>query len=255
MKPEHLTAPLTSRRILLKKIFRPAKFQRMDELSLKGAEAILFDMEGTLVDFQWDLDGAVRDTLEMLNASGFPVERLREKEYSALMTEAMKIAPEVGQSPGRVREKIGAIYDRYDEDAFSRWTLRPGARDFLNALKDERIKAGLVSNVGRKAVEKGFSKLHLRDAFQVVVTRNDVRDIKPSGEGIILALNRLQVGSSHAFHVGDSLDDIHAAREAGVKVIMITGGKYEQPGFFSPGPDFLINGFGGLIACLEREVP
>jgi FMN phosphatase YigB (HAD superfamily) len=66
----------------------------MDKLLLNRMEAILFDLEGTLVDFQWNLEGAVRDTIERLTGLGFPVERFRGKKYSILMIEAMKIAPE-----------------------------------------------------------------------------------------------------------------------------------------------------------------
>jgi HAD superfamily hydrolase (TIGR01549 family) len=226
----------------------------MNEFFLAGTEAVLFDMEGTLVDFQWDLEGAVRETLEMLEGSGFPVERLREKEYSSLMIEAMKMAPAIGRSPDRVREEIGAVYDRYDEDAFSRWSLRPGAEDFLEALKKVRVKAGLVSNVGKKALEKGILKLQIQELFQAVVTRNDVRLPKPSGEGIVLALGRLQVKSRHAFYVGDSPDDIRAAREAGVKVVLIAGGKYPGKELLSPEPDFLIEDFAELMSCLRRVI-
>jgi phosphoglycolate phosphatase len=230
------------------------RVEPMNELFLAGTEAILFDMEGTLVDFQWDLEGAVRETLEMLEGSGLPVDRLRKKEYSALMIEAMKMGPAAGRSPDWVREEIGAVYDRYDEDAFSCWSLRPGALDFLKALKKEGIKAGLVSNVGRKAMEKGVLKLQLRNLFQAVVTRNDVRFPKPSGEGILLALSRLQVKSPHAVYVGDSPDDIRAAREARIKVILIAGGKYPGTDPLSPEPDFMIEDFAELLSCLRRVV-
>src|SRR3989304_2627886 len=165
----------------------------MDEILLKHVEAILFDFEGTLVDLQWNLQGAVKETLEMLKTLLFPVQRLQGMKYSTLMLEAIRMAQETGQSPDTVREKIEAIYDRFDEDALMRWSLRDGSEDFLSALKTEGIKIGLVSNVGRKALEKALLKLDLHPFFNVVVSRNDVQFIKPSGEGLSLALSRLQV--------------------------------------------------------------
>jgi FMN phosphatase YigB (HAD superfamily) len=126
----------------------------MEKDFFKDVRAILFDFEGTLVDFQWNLQGAVKETLRMLRTLRFPIQRLQGMKYSTLMTEASRIAQEIGQSADRVREKIGTIYDRFDEDALMRWSLRNGFKDFLSALKTKGIKIGLVSNVGRKALEK-----------------------------------------------------------------------------------------------------
>src|SRR3990170_1321056 len=118
---------------------------------LDGVEAVLFDFEGTLVDEQWNVKGAVQETLERLRASGFSIERLQGKKYSILMREAIQGASEAGRSPEEVREMIGAIYDRYDQDALSRWSLRPGAKEVLHTLQSRGIKTAVVSNVGKKA--------------------------------------------------------------------------------------------------------
>jgi HAD superfamily hydrolase (TIGR01662 family) len=224
----------------------------MDKIFLKDVEAILFDFEGTLVDLQWNLQGAVKETLEMLKTLRFPIQRLQGMKYSTLMLEAVRMAQEIGQSAGRVREKIGAIYDRFDEDALKRWTLREGSEDFLSALKTKGIKIGLVSNVGGKALDKAILKLDLHPFFNVVVSRNDVQSMKPSGEGLRLALSRLRVTSDEALYVGDSLDDIQAAKAAGVKVIVIMGKENSKAEFLSAGPDQLITHFKELLTPLTK---
>ncbi len=109
----------------------------MDKILLKDVEAVLFDFEGTLVDLQWDLQGAVKEALEMLNTLRFPVQRFQGMKYSTLMLEAIRMAQEIGQSAETVREKIGAVYDRFDEDAFRRWNLRSGSEEFLVRLENE----------------------------------------------------------------------------------------------------------------------
>jgi len=212
--------------------------------------AILFDFEGTLVDFQWNLQGAVKETLEMLRSLHFPIQRLQGMKYSTLMLEASRMAQEIGQSTDRVREKIGTIYDRFDEDAFKRWSLRDGSEELLSALKTKGIKIGLVSNVGRKALEKALLKLDLYPFFNVVVTRNDVQCMKPSGEGLSLALSRLQVNKDKALYVGDSVDDIQAAKEAGLKVMILLGKGNSKAEILSAGPDQLIHHFNELLTSL-----
>jgi phosphoglycolate phosphatase len=225
----------------------------MSKISFKGVEAVLFDFEGTLVDFQWNLKGVVQETLERLNTLGFPADRLQGKKYSLLKNEATTIASEIGQSPDPVKEEIDAIYDRYDSDALSRWSLRPRARDFLNFLKTYDLQTGLVSNVGKKALEEAIKKLGLSSLLNIIVSRNDVQHLKPNGEGIRLALNRLRVSGEKALFVGDSTDDIQAAKEAGLKVVIITGGENPMSVVLSGGPDFLIQDYGELIVCLKEE--
>jgi len=224
----------------------------MDKIFLKEVEAVLFDFEGTLVDLQWDLHGAVKEALEMLNTLRFPVQRFQGMKYSTLMLEAIRMAQEIGQPAETVREKIGAVYDRFDEDAFTRWSLRSGSEEFLSALKTKGIKAGLVSNVGRKALEKAVLKLGLHPFFDVVVSRNDVQFMKPSGDGLRLALNRLQVIQDKALYVGDSLDDIRAAKATGVSVIIIMGEENLKAELLAAGPDQLIYHFNELLPLSQE---
>lgn len=225
----------------------------MNKIFFENTEAVLFDFEGTLVDLQWNLQGAVKETLEMLRTLGFPIQRLQGMKYSTLMLEAVKMAQEVGHPPDRVREKIGAIYDRFDEDAFTRWALREGSRDLLSLLRTKGIKIGLVSNVGRKALEKALPTLDLRAFFNVVVSRNDVQDIKPSGEGLRLALRRLQGMQEKTLYVGDSLDDILAAKAAGIRVIIIMEKERSMTEFLSAEPDQVITHFNELLSSLAKS--
>lgn len=212
----------------------------MKKAYLEGTEAVLFDFEGTLVDEQWNVKGAVQETLEKLRVSGFSTEGLQGNNYSLLMREAMQAASETGRSPEEVREMIGAIYDRYDQDALSRWSLRPGVKEVLHTLRSRGIKTALVSNVGKKALTMALQKLDLGSSFDLKVSRNDVQTMKPSGEGITLALKQLHVRKEKVLLVGDSPDDIHAAREAGVKVILIAGGENPKAEAPRAQPDDLI---------------
>lgn len=225
----------------------------MSKISFQGVKAVLFDFEGTLVDLQWNVKGAIQEILERLSVLGFPVERLRGKRYSLLKKEAVAIAMELGQSPDRVKEEIDAIYDRFDVDALLRWSPRPQAKDFLYSLKASDIQTGLVSNVGKKALVEAINKLGLSSLLNIVVSRNDVRHPKPNGEGVCLALDHLGTPGENALFVGDSIDDIQAAREAGLRVIIILDGKNPGPDLLSGEPDFLIQNYAELIVCLKED--
>src|SRR3989339_1023326 len=107
---------------------------------LDNIEAMLFDFEGTLVDFQWKLSEAIEETLEMIWNMGFAKNLIFSRKYSTLLTEAVQAATEIGLPPDQIREKICRVYDRYDEDALTRWVLRSSAKDFLNTIKAKGIR-------------------------------------------------------------------------------------------------------------------
>jgi phosphoglycolate phosphatase len=216
-------------------------------IRLDNIEAMLFDFEGTLVDFQWKLSAAIEETREMLWKIGFAQERILSRRYSTLMTEAMQAATEIGLSPDQVREKIGCVYDRYDEDALTRWALRPNVTDFLNAIKAKGMRTGLVSNVGGKTLTKALSKLGLATFFDVALSRNDVLNLKPHPDGLNLALQRLGIIKDNSIFLGDSLDDVNAARNAGIRIIIITDGENGKEDILAAKPDQVIQNYDELL--------
>lgn len=216
--------------------------------------AMLFDFEGTLVDFQWNLSEAIEETLEMLWNMGFTKNLILSRKYSTLMTEALQVATEIGLPPDQVREKICRVYDRYDEDALTRWVLRSGVKDFLNAIKTKGICTGLVSNVGGKSIAKAFLKLDLADYFDVVVGRNDVMNLKPNPEGLNLAIEKLGICKEGSILLGDSLDDVNAARNAGIRIMIITDGENAKEDILAARPDHVIQCYEELLESLNMSI-
>jgi HAD superfamily hydrolase (TIGR01509 family) len=225
----------------------------MSHITFAGVEAVLFDFEGTLVDHQWNRQGAIQETVKRLQALGFPVSRIQGKKYSLLKNEVTAIASEIGQPPAPFLREIDRIYDQFDEDALSRWSLRPLVTDFLSSLKTYGIQTGLVTNLGARVLSAGLKKLNLSSFFNIVISRNDVNQPKPNGEGIRLALHRLGLLREKALFIGDSLDDLQAAKEAGVSVIIILGGENSEAEFLARGADVLIQSYGELIASLKEN--
>jgi len=219
------------------------------QINLKfiNIEAMLFDFEGTLVDFQWKLSEAIEETLEMLWNMGFTKNLIRSRKYSTLMTEAIQAATEIGLPPDQVREKICRVYDRYDEDALTRWVLRSSVKDFLNTIKAKGILTGLVSNVGGKTLTKALSKLDLADYFDVVVSRNDIMNLKPNPEGLNLAMEKLGICKDSSILLGDSLDDVNAARNAGIRIMIITDGENAKEDILAAQPDHVIQSYEELL--------
>lgn len=190
-------------------------------------DAVLFDLEGTLVDFQWRLDDAVEEILTFLAGTGIPKDRYGDRpSYAKLYNTTRDMAAE--WPPGdadRLFEGLSAIYETYDRDALSRWNLLPGAQDILKRLSKGNCRMGLVSNCGAHSSRAVLKKYSLLEYFETIVSRNDTVCLKPCPEGLELALNSMAVSADRALFVGDSVNDIRAARSAAMPSCFLLGGE------------------------------
>jgi HAD superfamily hydrolase (TIGR01509 family) len=99
------------------------------------------------------------------------------------------------------------------------------AYDGMPALLEELHRRGVTLTVftgkGRHTTDITLEVLGLTHLFRKVVTGNDVVKHKPSGEGIVSILDELELDPRRTLMVGDSVSDILAAREAGIRVASV----------------------------------
>lgn len=207
------------------------------------------DWEGTLVDFQWALDDAVAETTAMLNKHKVPA-AFEGMDYAALYNKVVKMEEQWGHRKGSLLHLVDEIYDHYDLDAASRWKL---CEEFETTIKSlQKHKLALVSNVGRKGIEKMF-KLHgLENTFGLVLTRNDMPGLKPHPGGIHTAMSWAGAQKEETLHVGDSLSDLYAARNAGVKIAVVLGGQHSDDMLLPQKPDLVLEKLKELPVKLEE---
>lgn len=205
----------------------------------RGLRAVFFDMEGTLVGFEWLLEEGQAALRHELTRRGFPKGMFDQDTYATMWNRALR-DPDAPLDEAGLRRHLGPVYDRYDLDALSRWTLRTGAAECVAGLRRGGFSVAVVSNIGRRALAPALEKLGLGDAFELVLSRDEVRFMKPDGEGLRRALAHFRLAPEDALFVGDSRTDILAARDVGVKVAIVTGGESDQRALSIDPPDYVI---------------
>lgn len=210
---------------------------------------ITLDFEGTLVDFQWKLAEGVGDALDILGKSGVPVNALAGMNYSAIYNLVREKEGQWGFPGNHLISLLDSVYDKYDMEAATRWKPVNDIHDILDKLSE--YKLALVSNVGRKALSGVLLKYGLHDRFALVVSRNDVRMLKPSGEGIQKAMEWAGSDGKNTIHIGDSLSDILAARRAGAKAGAVLGGEDTPEILAGEKPDLILNSLSDLPSALK----
>ena len=83
----------------------------------------------------------------------------------------------------------------------------------------------VVSNVGKRSLQAAMEKLQLSHLIQAVISRDDVFKIKPDPEGLLTAAKTLGVKPAEVLFVGDSRNDVGAARQAGMQAAYLRGGE------------------------------
>jgi len=211
-------------------------------------ESVIFDFEGTLVDFQWRLAEAEAELRRAFAAQGYGT----AGNYAELWNAAADIAVPQGRLAA-LRQAVSPVYDRWDADALTRWSLRPGAAELLQALAGRGIKTGMVSNIGRTALAAALGRFGLDRWLKPVVSRDEVVYMKPRPEGTLRVLAELRTAPEAALFVGDSRADVFAARAAGLRVAIIRGGECVESDFAALPPDHFVSRPDELPALLDRD--
>lgn len=207
----------------------------------------MFDFEGTLVDFQWKTDEAVREALAILGVLGFDEGAFRKYDYATLFNQAMEKVEGMRLPPKGVLEKMGGLYDRFDMDAATRWTPKDDAKYVLENLIRRDVSTGLVTNAGLRAVSPLLQRFDFKRFFDVVVTRNDVKRLKPHAEGILQAIDTLQVDKRETLFVGDSVTDIKATGRVGIDMAMVLGGESKRQDIEEYKPRFILSSLSEVL--------
>jgi HAD superfamily hydrolase (TIGR01509 family) len=182
--------------------------------------AVIFDLDGTLVDFNLDIKRIKREIF------GFDAEQ-------PLLEMIDTLAPE------KRKEALAKVVE-YEVSAAKRAELKPGVKEVMQSLRSRGIALALATRNCRQAWEIVAERYCL--AFDAVVTREDAEP-KPSPAQFLLALKLLGVSPEQALAVGDHAFDYLAARSAGVKIALLDN-KFSSA--YLNKADFVLHSLGDL---------
>jgi phosphoglycolate phosphatase len=194
--------------------------------------AVLFDWDGTLVD---TAEASFRCYVRMFDSFGIPFDRdTYARTYSPNWYRTFELL-------GLDREHWPAADERWLA-AFASETCRliDGARELLETLREREIAAGIVTSGGRERVSRELEHHGLAEHVREAVFGCDVANKKPHPEGLLLCLERMRIEASEAMYVGDSPEDIHMARTAGVFAVAVPGAYPNREALEAAGPDVVV---------------
>jgi HAD superfamily hydrolase (TIGR01509 family) len=185
-------------------------------------EAVLFDMDGVLIDARdWHFD-ALNESLKIFGLKISREDHVRK--FNGLSTKKkLEILTEETGLPLELHDVIEAVkQDRTLRIAAQKCFPNVAHQVLITRLKDNGLKVGLVTNSIRKTTEFMLEYAGLLQFMDVVVTNEDVIEGKPSPAGYLLAMKTLGVHPENCVVVEDGDYGIAAAQSAGARVLRVS---------------------------------
>ena len=208
--------------------------------------AIIFDLDGTLVDTVESRIAAWKATFDEL---GIPA--TRDQLRPMIGMDGVRLARDVAEAAGRpidreaageVDRRAGAAFDEHNRDP----RPLPGAREVLGRLDRAGITWAIATSSRPEQVRASISALGL-DREPRVIDGGAVEHAKPAPDLLLLAAEELAVEAHRSWYVGDSTWDMQAAVAAGMRpVAVLAGAAVDAAALEGAGADVVLDSLDGL---------
>ncbi len=179
-------------------------------------KAILFDLDGTLLDTLEDLGNSVN---RVLAEKGFPTHDLDRYRYFVGDGALMLITRALPKQK-RKNDVIQACFDAFQQDYSQNWKVKTrlydGIAEMLDELVTRNLKLAVLSNKPHKFTKQSVDKLLSNWRFTIVLGQRDEVPRKPSPEGALEIAGHLNTEPENILYLGDSSVDMQTAVAAGM---------------------------------------
>ena len=219
---------------------------------INSYEAVVFDLDGTLLDTLEDLMDSVNFALSKYGMQ----ERSYEEVRRFVGNGAQKLI-ERAVPCGTPEEKIRQVYDAFGEHYGAHCDVKtglyPGIAPLLEDLTARGIKIAIVSNKPDGAVQK-LNETYFKDFVRVAVGARENMRRKPAPDMVFEALRQLKVSGERAVYVGDSEVDIATAAGAGMECITVTWGFRNRKELDAAGAKVYAEKPGEIIDLITEDI-
>ncbi|MGH8120812.1 MAG: phosphoglycolate phosphatase [Gammaproteobacteria bacterium] len=223
-------------------------------MALKKPELVLFDLDGTLVDSSPDLAYSADSMLERLgmprqgeahirNWIGSGIERLVKRA----LTGAMHAEPE----PDLFQKAMPIFLEIYEQNACVLSRCYEGVVESLAYLKKNDYRTACVTNKAGRFTRILLQSLGIHDDFDIVICGDTLAKKKPDPMPLLHAAEHFNVTPDRSLMVGDSVNDVEAARAAGFQILCVTYGYNLGRDIRAANPDAVVDTLNELPSLLD----
>ena len=191
-------------------------------------KAVIFDLDGTLKEFNLDTKACRTTLINRLTQEGFPRSLFSLNETAFDMLKKIKnsrlIEGEKNMDFSKIRDMIFSVVEDFELEAAKTAKIFEGIPETLQALRDMKLEIALCTISSEKPTNYILKRFHIEQFFDAVITRDSVFEVKPHPKHLEAALDALKVRAQEALLVGDSVKDIQCAVQLNVLAVGVTTG-------------------------------
>jgi phosphoglycolate phosphatase len=218
----------------------------MSELNF---DIVGFDLDGTLLDTSGDLAAAVNYAIGQLGRAPFPVAEIKPfvgRGAKVMLERALKASGDC--TPDMLAHSLPVLLDYYQQNLAIQTIPYPGVLAAMNALDSAGVRMAICTNKAERFAIPLMEQLGLADRFVAIIGGDTVGISKPNPAPIHAMVQR--AGGGRAIFVGDTINDIAGARNAGLPSIAVSFGFLEGP-VEELGADAVIHHFSELVPVMR----
>ena len=186
--------------------------------------ALIFDLDGTLIDSPHDFHAMRKMIVDLATRSGVPYGELHTTmSVPVLMETAMHRLHQMGQgSEGLALRFEGEANRKLDEmemESLPKVKAMPGAKEVLPSLQKQGYRLGVLTRSCEGFTKTSLYNTGLLGLISKMRTRNDSGPAKPDPQSLLILLKDMGVAKDRALFIGDGAQDVECAKAAGVDFI------------------------------------
>lgn len=188
--------------------------------------AVVFDLDGTLVDTAPDLTAALNHVLPRVDRGPVTVEAVRTMVGQGLRKLIERSLAATGGIPDNadIEAMFSGAFDFYRDHLTDQSVPFPAARNVLDHLTNDGVTLGVCTNKPVALSEMLLGELNLIGYFAAILGGDSLAVKKPEAEHLLATLAHMNATVEDAVMIGDSQADIEAARAAAVPVVAVSYG-------------------------------
>lgn len=221
------------------------------EIMMKKYDAILFDLDGTLLDSLEDMKDSVNHVMREFGFPEHTTEEIRTFVGNGIRRLIERSVPE-GTDPRTCEAALKAYRSYYNDHCMIKTKPYDGVPELLGALKKEGFAMAIVSNKNAEAVEE-MREHYFGDLIPLAFGQSDAVPKKPDPSMVYAAADRLGIPKERCIYVGDSEVDIETAKNAGIDCITCLWGFREKEFLLAEGARVLAEAAEDILRVVGEE--
>ena len=186
-------------------------------------EALVFDLDGTLVHSTINYQKMVSGVTEILRSKGIEVDPAQRRIWE-IIQRSQEFLREMGRDPSEMEEILPRItlhLNAVELENVDKVTPIEGARETLEKLKSMGLKIGIATRSCSAFAKEALRRTEMDKFVDMVLARDDTPHPKPDPRHLVQVIEGLNTPLKRAVFIGDTTTDLRTAREAGVSFIAI----------------------------------